>query len=131
MLYSKSPNTITPFAFNSTQTQPNVNYSNVNDTHHPYKSNSTSVVSTISNMKILQKSLEEKIKLFEKTSKGDKFLHSSLSSKIRKKKKDRDGESALMFYNSLSLIMLAMIAGGLVGVIFILYFSFKKEDYES
>lgn len=36
-------------------------------------------------------------------------------------------ESSLLFYNSLSLVMLAMLAGGLVGVIFILYFSFHNE----
>lgn len=36
-------------------------------------------------------------------------------------------ENSYLFYNSLSLIMLSMLAGGLVGVIFILYFTFKKE----
>jgi hypothetical protein len=33
-------------------------------------------------------------------------------------------EKNLLFYNSISLIMLALLAGGLVGIIFILYFSF-------
>ena len=37
-------------------------------------------------------------------------------------------ESTLLFYNSLSLIMLAMLAGGLVGIIFILYFSFHNKE---
>jgi hypothetical protein len=40
-------------------------------------------------------------------------------------------ESSLLFYNSLSLIMLAMLAGGLVGVIFILYFSFHSKDVKN
>jgi hypothetical protein len=90
--------------------------------------NNTTLSSTLSNFKNLQRSLEEKIKLFEKSSKGEKFLLSQSSTKIKKKRKDKESENALMFYNSLSLIMLAMIAGGLVGVIFILYFSSKKDD---
>ena len=40
-----------------------------------------------------------------------------------------DGNNFL-FYNSLSLIMLSMLAAGLVGVVFILYFTFKK-DYQN
>lgn len=37
-------------------------------------------------------------------------------------------DNSLLFYNSLSLIMLAMLTGGLIGVIFIMFFSFKSED---
>jgi len=44
------------------------------------------------------------------------------------KEKEKDDENSFMFYNSLSLIMLSMLAGGLVGIVFILYFSFKKEN---
>ena len=36
-------------------------------------------------------------------------------------------ENNFMFYNSISLIMLSMLAAGLVGVVFILYFTFRKE----
>ncbi len=39
-----------------------------------------------------------------------------------------DDENNFLFYNSLSLIMLSMLAGGLVGVVFILYFTFKKDS---
>ena len=99
--------------------------SNFNNSSSNIKFNS-SLISTISNIKNLQRSLEDKIRLFEKSAKEEKFLYSGLSSKIKKKKKEN--ENALMFYNSLSLIMLAMLAGGLVGVIFILYFSFRKEE---
>jgi hypothetical protein len=88
----------------------------------------SSISSNILNFENLQRSLEEKIKFFQQSSKGEKNFHSQSSTKIKKKRKDKDGENALMFYNSLSLIMLAMIAGGLVGVIFILYFSSKKDD---
>jgi hypothetical protein len=44
------------------------------------------------------------------------------------KKKQKDIANMLNFYNSLSLIMLSLLAGGLVGIIFILFFSFRCED---
>ncbi len=40
---------------------------------------------------------------------------------------DSEDENKFLFYNSLSLIMLSMLAGGLVGVVFILYFTFRKD----
>lgn len=43
-------------------------------------------------------------------------------------KQNEKYDNTLLFYNSLSLVMLSMLAGGLVGVVFILYFSFKNED---
>jgi hypothetical protein len=48
--------------------------------------------------------------------------------KITKKHTKMRGysENSFLFYNTLSLIMLALLAGGLVGVIFVLYFSFKN-----
>lgn len=51
-----------------------------------------------------------------------------LKQKIPKKKKYMDDDNVFMFYNSLSLIMLSMLGGGVVGVIFILYFSFKNDN---
>ena len=48
--------------------------------------------------------------------------------KNHKKNKFTEDDNILMFYNSLSLIMLSLLAGGVVGVIFILYFSFKTEN---
>ena len=52
-----------------------------------------------------------------------------LQLKIVNKKliKDSEDENKFLFYNSLSLIMLSMLAGGLVGVVFILYFTFRKD----
>jgi len=44
-----------------------------------------------------------------------------------RKKKYIEDDNVFMFYNSLSLIMLSMLGGGVVGVIFILYFSFKHD----
>lgn len=46
----------------------------------------------------------------------------------RKKKYLEEDNNAFMFYNSLSLIMLSMLGGGVVGVIFILYFTFKNDS---
>ena len=46
----------------------------------------------------------------------------------RKKKYLDEDNNAFMFYNSLSLIMLSMLGGGVVGVIFILYFTFKHDN---
>jgi len=45
-----------------------------------------------------------------------------------RKKKYSEDDNVFMFYNSLSLIMLSMLGGGVVGVIFILYFSFKHDN---
>lgn len=39
-------------------------------------------------------------------------------------------QNNLLFYNSMSLIMLCLLAGGLVGVIFILYISFNASANE-
>ncbi len=45
----------------------------------------------------------------------------------KKSVKEIEDENNFLFYNSLSLIMLSMLAGGLVGVVFILYFTFRKD----
>lgn len=70
---------------------------------------------------------------FKKISKGNKNEKILLEEYIKFKKnhlqrKIRLEDNAFIFYNSLSLIMLSMLAGGVVGVIFILYFSFKTEN---
>jgi hypothetical protein len=76
---------------------------------------------SIVSLKNFHSSLDKKIKDFEENLKHPNTFKKNL----RKKKKD---DEALNFYNSLSLIMLSLLAGGLVGVIFILYFSFRSED---
>lgn len=40
-------------------------------------------------------------------------------------------EKNVLIYNSVSLVMLCMLSGGLVGVIFILYYSFSAKDIKS
>lgn len=46
------------------------------------------------------------------------------------KKRNKQYDNSMMFYNSLSLIMLSMLTGGLIGVILIIYYSFKSDDSE-
>jgi hypothetical protein len=48
---------------------------------------------------------------------------------VQKLERVVEKENNFLFYNSLSLIMLSMLAAGLVGVVFILYFTFRKEYY--
>ncbi len=45
-----------------------------------------------------------------------------------KEKKQKHFDNSILFYNSLSLIMLAMLTGGLIGIIFILFFTFRTDD---
>jgi len=45
-----------------------------------------------------------------------------------KEKKQKQFDNSILFYNSLSLIMLAMLTGGLIGIIFILFFTFRTDD---
>lgn len=51
----------------------------------------------------------------------------TLKKKNLKKVKNRYQKNVL-FYNSISLVMLCLLSGGLVGVIFILYYSFSTKD---
>lgn len=81
---------------------------------------SNNLKKSIAEIKDFHKSFNENFNDFEEVF-SEKNLHET-------KKKY---ESSLLFYNSLSLIMLAMLAGGLVGVIFILYFSFHSKDIKS
>lgn len=89
---------------------------------------------SINNLRNFHLSLEEKIKKFEQNKKEEIPLaqilkRNSDQSELNKKKynKDLNDDNTFMFYNSLSLIMLSMLAGGLLGVMFILYFSFKDN----
>jgi len=47
---------------------------------------------------------------------------------IFENKKKIQFDNSLLFYNSLSLIMLAMLTGGLIGVVYILFFTFRNDD---
>lgn len=78
---------------------------------------SRNVIDSISKIKLYNKVFIENFDDFE-----DVFTEKNLET-VKKKY-----ESSLLFYNSLSLIMLAMLAGGLVGIIFILYFSFHNNQ---
>ncbi len=51
-----------------------------------------------------------------------------LLNSARTRKKSKHYDNSLMFYNSLSLIMLSLLAGGLVGIIFIIFLSFKNTE---
>ena len=46
------------------------------------------------------------------------------------KKRNMQYDNSMMFYNSLSLIMLSMLTGGLIGVVLIIYYSLKADDQE-
>jgi len=62
-----------------------------------------------------------------------KFLDEFNSFEVNYKKKNlrevrNDYKNSMIFYNSLSLIMLALLSGGLVGIMLILFFSFTKNS---
>ncbi len=135
-------NTISFTFSNKNNTNPNiVNNLNIETFSIPNsESGSRSIDSSITNLRKFHSTLEKKIKLFEMQHSKDSNVKNinnlstpSTHSKLKKKKthKEKEDENTFMFYNSLSLIMLSMLAGGLVGVVFILYFSFKKEGSDS
>ena len=39
-------------------------------------------------------------------------------------------KNTMIFYNSLSMVMLSMLTGGLIGLVFILYFTSDNKDME-
>ena len=67
-------------------------------------------------------------KISEGNKKDEILFEDFLKIKNPKKKKLIEDDNVFMFYNSLSLIMLSMLGGGVIGVIFILYFSFKHDN---
>jgi hypothetical protein len=67
--------------------------------------------------------LDNKIKIFE-----NKASHNNIIKQKNLKKRKTLENNRFNFYNSISLIMLGLLAGGLVGVVFILYFSFKTQE---
>lgn len=96
---------------------------------------SVQIAKTINNLRNYHDSLEEHIKNFEGNTLHTQNIQmiepntqNLTQNEIYKIKQHRKTENKFMFYNSLSLIMLSMIAGGLVGIVFVLYFSFKKDE---
>lgn len=105
----------------------------------------------------LHQKIEEKVRSSSKLNKVNEFLENNIKERItvnqaenkmkipiqvanistspglqlkivnKKLVHDSEDENKFLFYNSLSLIMLSMLAGGLVGVVFILYFTFRKD----
>lgn len=71
---------------------------------------------------------EIKKKITERNIKDQILFEEFIKKKNQRKKKYGEDDNVFMFYNSLSLIMLSMLGGGVVGVIFILYFSFKDDN---
>ena len=82
------------------------------------------ILKTTNNINSYEKAIDSNIKNITEFIKDAQ----QISKHMKKKSKRNFVDNSLMFYNSLSLVMLSMLAGGLVGVVFILYFSFKKED---
>jgi hypothetical protein len=41
-----------------------------------------------------------------------------------------EDNNVFVFYNSLSLVMLSMLGGGVLGLLFILFFSYKDENHK-
>jgi hypothetical protein len=80
---------------------------------------------SLSLLKEFHTNLNLKIKMFE-----DKVSHKDIMKQKNLKKRKPVDDNRFNFYNSISLIMLGLLAGGLVGVVFILYFSFKNQDKE-
>jgi len=42
-------------------------------------------------------------------------------------KRNKQYEDSLVYYNSISMVILSMLTGGIIGVIIIIYFSFKSN----
>lgn len=70
----------------------------------------------------------QKIENISEGSKKNEILFEDfLKIKNFEKKKILEDDNVFNFYNSLSYIMLSMLGGGVIGVIFILFFSFKND----
>ena len=54
-----------------------------------------------------------------------KFLKNS------SKKRSKQYDKSMIFYNSLSLIMLSILTGGLLGLVLIIYYYLKPEETEN
>jgi hypothetical protein len=76
----------------------------------------------------LKKKFKKKEKMALKRNSTNSYPYRYTKNKEKKHKKSFKYDNSLDFYNSLSLVMLAILSGGLVGVIFILYASSKNVD---
>ena len=68
--------------------------------------------------------LDKKMKYFNSFLKENANFNNESNTKFKK----TSFKHSLNFYNSLSLLMLVLIGGGLVGIIFILCYTFRFED---
>jgi hypothetical protein len=75
----------------------------------------------------MKKKIKKKDKSVVKRNSTNSFPFRT-KSRDKKHKKKIKYDNSLNFYNSLSLVMLAILSGGLVGVVFILYASSKNAD---
>ena len=48
--------------------------------------------------------------------------------KRNSQKRNKQYENSLVYYNSISLLMLSMLTGGIIGVMIIIYISFKSDN---
>lgn len=51
--------------------------------------------------------------------------------KKNSKKRNKQYENSLIYYNSISLLMLSMLTGGIIGVIIIIYLSFTTDNFSA
>ena len=97
------------------------------------KLNSTSTNISAASQKIKRKIKKKDKMIFRINNTGytnnkGRIYSKAFKNKERKNYKEKKYENSLNFYNTLSLVMLAILTGGLVGVIFILYSSSKSEE---
>ena len=71
--------------------------------------------------------MQNKIKMIENLN-NNKTLNRKYRIDNLKNSKELNNFNSINFYHNLSLIMLSMLGGGLVGIIFILYFTLKPDQ---
>lgn len=108
----------------NTNTSINDSTDNPNSISHPrlmeIKQITEQATASIANLQNYHKTFINEFEEFE-----------SLLKKRNLKKVKSKYQKNVLFYNSISLIMLCLLAGGLVGVIFILYYSFSIKEGKS
>jgi hypothetical protein len=72
--------------------------------------------------------MDEIKKISDGSKKNEILFEDFLKIKNYEKKKLIEDDNVFNFYNSLSIVMLSMLGGGVLGVIFILLFSLKNSN---
>lgn len=98
----------------------------IKDKYKKYKKENDLNDSYINNKKVIGLSEELLTEYFEKILIND----FDLFSENFERRKYLEDHNVFVFYNSLSLIILSMLGGGVLGLLFILFFSFKEEDHK-